>query len=83
MHEKLKPCPKCKGTDLKLYTTDSRQSMRKGHVRCNRCRIKVEADSGVMGFLDWYPEIESYDQLRAYAVSEAKRKAVEEWNRRA
>ena len=80
--DELLPCPKCGSTDLKLYTTDSRRSMRKGHVRCNRCRIKVEADSNVMGYMRDYPQFETYEELRDFAVSEAKRNAIAEWNRR-
>lgn len=42
----LRPCPMCGSTDIKHYTTEGRESYRRGVVKCRRCGCQVRAEGG-------------------------------------
>lgn len=81
MTEKLKPCPLCKGTNLKLYATHaSGHGSRRGVIKCPcGLELRVIAKRGLADLPADMPVQEKYDTLQR----EAKEAVITAWNRRA
>ena len=77
----LKPCPFCRGTNLKLYTTHAAgHGNRRGVVRCPcGCELRVMGSTSLGDLPADMPVQEKYDTLRR----EAKEAVIAAWNRRA
>ena len=74
----LKPCPLCGSTDIKLYTTESRRSYRRGTVRCQNCGCTVTAEG------EYMPSngLDDYKYRRNRSLETAKERVAEKWNKR-
>ena len=86
----LRPCPMCGSTDLKHYTTESVQSLRRGTVRCKKCGCTVRAEGGsfreLLDELEIVPGNDGCYTIADYAVARresnerAYRLSAEKWN---
>lgn len=87
--DELRPCPMCGSTRIKVYTTQSVQSFRRGVVKCLECGCRVSADGGgwplykELGFVPnekgcYSPET----QVIVYRKSNtmARKSAIDKWN---
>lgn len=88
-NEKLRPCPMCGSTRIKVYTTESVQSFRRGAVKCLGCGCKVTAEGGgaelykELGFEDRKHGRYSYfadEQVRKESNARARKRATDKWN---
>lgn len=89
--DELRPCPMCGSKRLKVYTTESVQSFRRGTVKCLDCGCKVTAEGGGMplykelGFIPnekgCYPP-DTNEIVYRESNARARKHVIEKWNSR-
>ena len=87
--DELRPCPMCGSTRIKVYTTQSVQSFRRGVVKCLKCGCNVAAEGGgwplykELGFIPnekgWYSP-EAHEAVRKESNARARKSAIDKWN---
>jgi hypothetical protein len=86
---RLRPCPMCRSTELKHYTTESVQSFRRGTVKCKRCGCMVRAGGGghelfaQLGIIpnnDGRYSMADYEVVRRESNDRARRLSAAKWN---
>lgn len=89
--EELRPCPMCGSTRIKVYTTGSVQSFRRGVAKCLGCGCSVSAEGGgwpLYKELGFTPDEKGhYSQVANEAVrkesnARARKHAIEKWSSR-
>ena len=87
--EELRPCPMCGSTRIKVYTTGSVQSFRRGVVKCLECGCRVSAVGGgwplykELGFIPdekgrYSPE--THEIVHRESNTRARKSAIDKWN---
>lgn len=88
--DELRPCHMCGSTRIKVYTTESVQSFRRGTVKCLDCGYRVTAEGGGHSLykelgLPLYDENGchsggAYEAVRKESNTRARKLAIDKWN---
>lgn len=89
--EELRPCPMCGSKRIKVYTTGSVQSFRRGVVKCLECGCNVVAEGGgrpLYKELGFTPDEKgryspvANEAVRRESNARARKHVIEKWNSR-
>lgn len=89
--DELRHCPMCGSTRIKVYTTNSVQSFRRGVAKCLKCGCRVSAEGGgwplfkELGFVPdekgrYSPE--TVEIVYKESNARARKFAIDKWNSR-